>query len=1312
MTTRKMSRLSDGRLSIWMLLFAILPMLLISTALRAAPQAIALDQEVSGTIVGLQEKVYALSGLTPGQRVYLARTDGVNINQMSWSLEDRFSRVIAQDLATLGDLGPVSLMGGDYTVTVRGKSGATDGQFSFILHAVEDTESALALDQTASPALSGVGASHTFTLNLPAAQPVRLLFGGPASSNQLSYRLTDAVGNVRVDWSSSVPLASDRIGLPAGPNRIEVRGRNQYAGGFSLQVRPEAEPVPTALTLDASAAYASADVSEAQAWAFTLSAPTRVYPAFDFAHAASAAQWRLLRADGQVVIDWGTSLGALTEPLDLVAGVYVLSLRSRAATAVSGTLTVHEVIDQESPLAPDTVATADLETPGQEHRFQLTGLPAGVYLLDQLATDNRSGLSWRLDDALGRTVLDRTGTVDDVEAIALQGGDYTLTVSGNDAATGFVDFVFMTMTAVDASTSLGSVIDDEVFEPGEIRRYAFSAAAGTQLAIALQASSNGPGLNYMLHDAVGREIIARTSALPSLSERSLAGGDYLLTVLGEGGETGSFRLALNNEGSSGFVPAGSLVGLDTLINGTITSGAPQQWRLNLGATERVYFELAEGASNLRWTLFDAGGQPVFDNARAAFPGTDDRGPFALAAGDYTLEFELTSGGPSNYAFRAVDAGVLETAINVDEAIDGAPTAPGFRNDYVFDVPVDGRFYFELRQGASPLRWRMVDESGRAVFGPGRAWVADDSAGPFALRAGQYRLIFEAISGANPAYQFQIHTVTDLDGSVSLGAAPLPVAASIAMPGQRHEYALTLEPGVERLYVQVQSGNNALRYSLLDSAGRRLVDRRRLSFAVSDDIGPLIVEPGDYRLLIEMISPTTSAYSLTLHAPEVKLPLATALDQLEDWTPSGPGDEQRFAFTLSAADTRAFFDPRSNAANVFATLTHLPSGWTPFADVHLQFLSTAVRGPFSLPQGDYELSLRALPSAGAPSWQFSSVVDEQAGTIGVNEVVVAEFPMPGARLSYTFTPDQDGQPLIFDLMSAATGNQWQLIDPVGTPVFGPANAADFTANDQGPLVLAAGTYTLSFFNPANQMRDWLFRVGSAGGIVEVPEGCAACSALDLVFTFDTSVSMDPVNQAMCDLAGDLVQALADDGIPVNANYWGITENGTATCLNNNVLDQLGSSVPGSPPSWMSDLESCAGFPELPTENWGPAAAIVAERFPWQSDAVRLLVPIADEGPYCGDPVDEFDIDSVYFARQIAAQNQVVVSPLLPDIAPDPVRAMAGLVTVGTGGIATVADFDLDDILPVARSIAIAACGTAQTIAAPEFTDLSPRPGTLL
>ena len=541
---------------------------------------------------------------------------------------------------------------------------------------------------------------------------------------------------------------------------------------------------------------------------------------------------------------------------------------------------------------------------------------------------------------------------------------------------------------------------------------------------------------------------------------------------------------------------------------------------------------------------------------------------------------------------------------------------------------------------------------------------------------------------------------------------MPVTGAMAMPGQTHHYALTIEPGLDRLYIEVQSGNSVLRYSLFDSAGRAVIDRKRLSSAGFEDSGPLAVEPGEYRLAVTMNAPTDSAYALTLYAPQSAGALATTLDQIETWTSPGPGTEQRYLFDLNEPLTRAFFDPQDSAANVFATLTHLPSGWRPFADVSLQFVFNADRGPWSLPPGDYELVLRALPNAVEPTWQISSVVDENAGLIEIDQIVVAEFPTPGSRLSYSVVPDEDGQAVIFDLMSAAAQNRWVLYDPVGTPVFGPANAATTATNDQGPIALASGVYTLEFSNTSNEGRDWLFRVASSGATVEVPEGCAACSALDVVFTFDTSGSMSPVNQTMCDLTADLVQALADDGIPINSRFWGISENGTATCLTSNVTAELGTALPGSPPPWMTTLDQCEDGASGPSENWGPAVAVVASALEWDDDAVRLLIPVADEGSYCGSPVNDFDIESVYFARQIAAQNNVVVSPLLPDIAPDPVRAMAGLITVGTGGISTVADFDLDDVLPVARSIAIAACGTATTIAAPQFTDLSPRPGTLL
>ncbi|MEE4329627.1 MAG: hypothetical protein V2J10_02090, partial [Wenzhouxiangella sp.] len=1275
------------------------------TTVSASPIEMALDEEVSGEILPGEELVYQLSNLSSGQRVYVQRIESSNFNGLNWVLEDEFGRVIREDLARLEDLGPVSLMGGLYRLTVRGETPTAAGTFSFIVHGVEDTSSPLAIDVADTQAISGVGATHVFNLTLNEPGPVRLFFSGP-SANQLSYRLVDALGNLRQDWTTSGPAVSDSFNLPSGVHRIEVRGRNDYTGDLTLLVRPVDDPMPVGLALGGSAGYDSADLTETTEFQFTLTDTTAVFVTFDFSHSNGAGQWRLDRADGLEINGWTNNMSPPGDPWQLVAGDYRLSVRSRSTTPIDGTATLHEVVDSSAALLPYTLTTAEILVPGQAHRFDISALPAGTYLLDQLDSDASNALNWWIENALGETVLARTTNVSDVERIVLDGGDYELVVSGESAATGFVDFSLTTMTVVETPTSLGGVINDAIVQPGEIRRYTFNAPANRMLSIDRQSSSNSGALNYVLTDAVGRELVSRGTFLPILTEVKLAGGDYVLEVLGEGGATGDYVLALNDDGPAVFTPSGTPLALGDLAEGTINSGSPQRWLISLVDTRRVYFELVTGATNLAWTLFDASGQPLFDSVRARFPGTDDRGPFVLAAGDYTIEFELVSGGPADYAFRAIDSAATETSINLDEIIDSGPTVRGFLDDYLFTVPAQGRYYFELLQGDNQLRWRLESIDGEPVFGTSLARFPADSLGAFDLAAGDYRLRFEATGNAAPGYQFRIQTVSDLTDSLTLGVAPLPVTAAMAMPGQTHDYDLTIEPGRDRLYVQVESGDSALRYSLLDAAGRALINRKRLAFSLTDDTGPLPVEPGQYRLVVEMVDPTTSAYSLTLHAPAASPAQNISLDETVSWTPPGAGAEQRFLFDSARTTPRAFFDALTDGAGVFATLRHIPSGWELFSNVNLNFAQNADRGPWNLPPGQFELVLQALPNAGEPSWQVRSVIEENAGPIEIDQVIEAEFASPGSTLSFTLEPEEAGQSLIFDLMFSASFNQWELIDPVGTSVFGPVNASTPTSHDRGPFPLAGGVYTLVFTNTRNEVPEWLFQVASAETNLTVPEGCAACSALDVVFTFDTSPSMDPVNQIMCDITTELVQVLADDGIPINSRFWGISALGNAECLTSDVATELGTLIPGSPPSFMTTLDQCEDGLAGEIENWGPAVALVANDLPWEPDAVRLVIPVADEGSYCGSPVNESDIDSVYFARQIAAQNEVVVSPLVPSIAPDEVRAMAGLITVGTGGISTIADFDLEDILPVARSIAIAACGTAQTVAAPEFTDLSP------
>jgi len=152
-------------------------------------------------------------------------------------------------------------------------------------------------------------------------------------------------------------------------------------------------------------------------------------------------------------------------------------------------------------------------------------------------------------------------------------------------------------------------------------------------------------------------------------------------------------------------------------------------------------------------------------------------------------------------------------------------------------------------------------------------------------------------------------------------------------------------------------------------------------------------------------------------------------------------------------------------------------------------------------------------------------------------------------------------------------------------------------------------------------------------------------MEIVFVMDTSGSMRDEADALCAGISQVIADLNKQGVFIRANFLGITQisGGSFSCLTDHVLGLLGGTVPG-------DAQSCP-FPDGTSayESWGPATAIVAERFPWMPDATRLVVPISDEGPCngsrpegCNDPGD--DRDSIVNAITIALANNVVISPI--------------------------------------------------------------------
>lgn len=182
----------------------------------------------------------------------------------------------------------------------------------------------------------------------------------------------------------------------------------------------------------------------------------------------------------------------------------------------------------------------------------------------------------------------------------------------------------------------------------------------------------------------------------------------------------------------------------------------------------------------------------------------------------------------------------------------------------------------------------------------------------------------------------------------------------------------------------------------------------------------------------------------------------------------------------------------------------------------------------------------------------------------------------------------------------------------------------------------------------------------------------CLPVDIVFLMDTSSSMDDEATALCDAIGTVQADLSARGANVaRVSLFGITEDaneidsdnpGAFSCLASHVAKTYGTAVPGSPPPAVAFLQD--------NESWSAASAIVAGEHPWVPGALRLIVPISDEGPFDGDPCDDPGDDriSIEHCIDVAIANEVIVSPITGTGSSACVVALAVELAQGTGGTA--------------------------------------------
>ncbi|HDD34085.1 MAG TPA: hypothetical protein ENG30_02930 [Thermofilaceae archaeon] len=179
-------------------------------------------------------------------------------------------------------------------------------------------------------------------------------------------------------------------------------------------------------------------------------------------------------------------------------------------------------------------------------------------------------------------------------------------------------------------------------------------------------------------------------------------------------------------------------------------------------------------------------------------------------------------------------------------------------------------------------------------------------------------------------------------------------------------------------------------------------------------------------------------------------------------------------------------------------------------------------------------------------------------------------------------------------------------------------------------------------------------------------CTGFAKVDVVFVIDTSGSMNDEWGVLCGVIDSMIRELRGYGLDVQYKIYGLGH--TRDCAREFIMSH--------------------------EEDWGPGVAWVASNYPWRSGAARVIIPMSDEGPYHGCPVDSSDRSSISDAIAACQAAGAKAFPILGhtpyDCTPDAWTEMLRLAS-GTGGKAFKLSDPAKDVASAIRSAIVhAAC----------------------
>ncbi len=408
------------------------------------------------------------------------------------------------------------------------------------------------------------------------------------------------------------------------------------------------------------------------------------------------------------------------------------------------------------------------------------------------------------DSGVDAALIDPTGN--DVFSVAAgndygpftlgQSGVYTLTVSGNGAATGnYALSLLDTSSQPLAPTSTPTTVSGTITPGTGTAIYQILGTAGLQLVLTSDSFSSTAG-SWSVYDPNNREVVGASFGSSFTATLPLT-GPYTLVL--EGSDTTDSAISYSFDISATAPASATSTGFDTPESGTLAAGASISFTFTARAGLPIYYNsIDQSFGPINIALVDPNGDTVFSNYYAS----SNEGPYVLSVpGSYTLTLTNVGGSSGTYDFNLMSLADSATPLTLGatQTVTGTLDAGTSAAVYSFAGVAGHGFFLDNEQNqGDPVSLLLIDPYNNTLLNIG----SYSDGGPLTFTAtGAYYLL--VVGNASSSIGYQLRLTDTSYQPVTLGTS---VSGTLGSPTAADVYTFSGSAG-ERVSFQAVSESN-------------------------------------------------------------------------------------------------------------------------------------------------------------------------------------------------------------------------------------------------------------------------------------------------------------------------------------------------------------------------------------------------------------------------------------------------------------------------------------------------------------------------